>query len=76
MVTVNIFGFTHRSLRALVNPLLGTDYSTNQMSYDLVRLHANGLIQRGPHSNGYTLTADRQRVAIFYTKVHNSLVRP
>jgi len=75
-VSINILGFTHRSLRALVNPLLGTDYSTNQMSYDLARLRTNGLIQRRQHSNSYTLTADGQRVALFYTKVHDRLLRP
>jgi len=75
-VSINIRGFTHRSLRALVNPLLGTGYSTNQMSYDLARLRTNGLIQRQPHSNSYTLTPDGQRVAIFYTKVHDRLLRP
>ncbi len=75
-VSINILGFTHRSLRALVNPLLGADYTTNQMSYDLARLRTNGLIQRRQHSNSYTLTADGQRVAIFYTKVHDRLLRP
>ena len=75
-VSINVLGFTHRSLRALVNPLLGTDYSTNQMSYDLARLRVNGLIQRRQRSNTYTLTADGQRVAIFYTKVHDRILRP
>ena len=75
-VSINVLGFTHRSLRALVNPLLGTDYSTNQMSYDLARLRTNGLIRRRQHSNAYTLTADGQRVAIFYTKVHDRILRP
>ena len=75
-ISINVLGFTHRSLRALVNPLLGADYSTNQMSYDLARLRANGLIQRREHSNTYVLTADGQRVAIFYTKVHDRLLRP
>ncbi len=46
------------------------------MSYDLTRLRSNGLIQRRPHTNTYQLTADGQRVAIFYTKVYNRLLRP
>ena len=75
-ISINVLGFTHRSLRALVNPLLDVDYRTSQMSYDLARLRANGLIQRREHSNTYTLTADGQRVAIFYTKVHDRLLRP
>ncbi|WP_459328081.1 hypothetical protein [Arthrobacter tecti] len=75
-VALNTIGFTHRSLRAQVNHLLGTAYSTNQMSYDLARLRRNGLIERRPHTNTYQLTADGQRVAIFYTKVHNRLLKP
>src|SRR5690606_8199913 len=71
--------FTNRSLRAQVSHLLGVsidDYTLNQASYDLARLRANGLIQRRPHTNTYDVTADGQRVAIFYTKVHDHLLRP
>ena len=46
------------------------------MSYDLARLRLNGLIERCPHTNAYTLTPDGQPVAIFYTKVHDRLLRP
>jgi len=35
-----------------------------------------GLIVRLPHSNTYVLTDDGQRFAIFYTKIHNRLLRP
>jgi len=73
---LNAVGFTHRSLRAHVNHLLGADYNTNQMSYDLARLRINGLIQRREHTNTYDLTPDGQRVAVFYTKVHDRLLRP
>jgi hypothetical protein len=75
-VSLTALGFTHRSLRARVNHLLGAGYSANQMSYDLARLRRNGLIERRPHSNTYTPTAEGQRVALFYTKVHNRLLRP
>ena len=75
-VSLTVLGFTHRSLRAQVNHLLDADYSTNQMSYDLARLRTNGLIQRREHSNSYNLTADGLRVALFYVKVHNRLLRP
>jgi hypothetical protein len=75
-VTLNSIGFTHRSLRARVSRLLGTTYTANQMSYDLARLRLNGLIERLPHSNTYQLTPDGIRVAIFYTKVHNRVLRP
>ena len=48
----------------------------NQASYDLARLSRNGLITRIPHRNLYTLTPDGLRFAIFYTKVHDRLLRP
>jgi len=76
-VTLNtVVGFTHRSLRAQLTGLLGTPYTRNQMSYDLARLRRNQIIERLPHTNTYVLTADGQRVAIFYTKVHDRLLRP
>ena len=75
-IGLNALGFTNRSLRAQVNHLLGVAYSTNQMSYDLTRLRLNGLIERQRRTNTYQLTADGQRVAIFYTKVHDRILRP
>jgi hypothetical protein len=76
-ITLNaVVGFTNRSLRAQVTALLGTRYTVNQMSYDLARLTRNGLIERLPHTNTYVLTADGLRVAIFYTKIHDRLLRP
>jgi hypothetical protein len=71
-----VAGFTNRSLRARVSCLLGTPYSMGQMSYDLRRLRLKGLITRLPRSNTCVLTPDGQRVAIFYTKVYNRLLRP
>ena len=75
-VSLNALAFTNRSLRAQVSRLLGVPYTVNQMSYDLGRLRLNGLIDRIPDSNTSVLTTDGQRVAIFYTKVHNRLLRP
>jgi hypothetical protein len=76
-ITLNtVVGFTHRSLRAQVSAQLGTAYTGNQMSYDLARLRRNRIIDRLPHTNTYVLTDDGQRVAIFYTKVHDRLLRP
>ncbi|HET9257986.1 MAG TPA: hypothetical protein VFO16_22675 [Pseudonocardiaceae bacterium] len=71
-----ITGFTNRSLRAQVATLPGEPYSMSQMSYDPRRLRLKGLITRLPHSNTYVLTEQSQRVAIFYTKLHNRLLRP
>jgi hypothetical protein len=76
-LTLNaVVGFTNRSLRAQVNHLLGEDYTRNQMSYDLGRLRLNGLIERLEGSNTYVPTAEGQRVAIFYSKLHQRLLRP
>ena len=75
-VCLNALSFTNRSLRAQVSRLLCEAYTVNQMSYDLGRLRLNGLIERVPDTNTYILTAEGQRVAIFYTKVHNRLLRP
>jgi hypothetical protein len=75
-VGLNALGFTNRSLRARVSHLLGVAYTVNQMSYDLGRLRLNGLIERRPGTNTYQLSPDGQRVAIFYTKVHDRLLRP
>jgi hypothetical protein len=48
----------------------------NQASYDLDRLRVNGLITRIAGRNFYRLTSDGRWFAIFYTKVHDRLLRP
>jgi len=50
--------------------------AVHQASYDLARLSRNELLARVPHRNRYTLTPDGLRFAIFYTKVHDRLLRP
>jgi hypothetical protein len=69
-------GITNKSLRAQMTALLGTTYSMNQASYDLARLRLNSLISRLPRQNRYTLTPDGLQFAIFYTKVHDRVLRP
>ena len=71
-----VTGITNKSLRALMTGLLGASYSMNQASYDLARLSRNGLITRIPRRNLYALTPDGLRFAIFYTKVHDRVLRP
>jgi hypothetical protein len=71
-------GFTHRDLRALVAELLGLDaqqLSAGQMSYDLRRLRAHGLITRLPHSHRYRVTDTGLRHALFLTRTHDRLLR-
>ncbi len=69
-------GFTNKSLRGLVAGLLGSDYSVHQMTYDLRRLRLHGLITRVEHTNTYVLTAKGIRTAVFFTKVHDRVLRP
>jgi hypothetical protein len=69
-------GITNKSLRALMTGLLHAPYTPGQMTYDLRRLRLAGLIRRIPRTNRYVLTPDGTRAAIFYTKVHNRLLRP
>jgi hypothetical protein len=70
-------GITNKNLRALMTGLLGgANYSMNQASYDLTRLRVNALITRIPGRNRYRLTSEGLAFAIFYTKVHDRLLRP
>jgi hypothetical protein len=76
LVVHAVTGFTNKSLRGQVAGLLGRDYGSSQMSYDLRRLRLHGLIERSPGTNYYRLTPDGIRVAVFYTKLHARLLRP
>ena len=76
MVVNAVTGFTNRSLRGQVAGLLGTDYSTNQMTYDLRRLRLHGVIERLPGTNTYRITAEGIRIAVFYTKLRERLLGP
>jgi hypothetical protein len=69
-------GITNKSLRALMTGLLHAPYTPGQMTYDLRRLRLAGLIHRIGHTHRYTLTPDGIKVAVFYTKLHNRLLRP
>jgi hypothetical protein len=69
-------GITNKSLRALMTGLLHTPYSPGQTTYDLRRPRLTGLIRRIEHTNRYVLTPDGTKMAIFYTKLHNRLLRP
>jgi hypothetical protein len=71
-------GFTNHDLRALVAELLGLDaqqLSAGQMSYDLRRLRAHGLITRLPHSHRYQVTDPGLHHALFLTRTHERLLR-
>jgi hypothetical protein len=69
-------GITNKSLRALMTGLLHAPYSPGQMTYDLRRLRLTGLIHRIEGTHRYVLTPNGVKVAVFYTKLHNRLLRP
>lgn len=72
-------GFRNATLRHLMAQALGlsdADYSPGRMTYDLRRLLKHGLIERIPRSFRYRLTAFGTRVAWFFTKVQQRILRP
>jgi hypothetical protein len=76
LVAHAVTGFTNKSLRGQVAGLLGKDYGSSQMSYDLRRLRLHGLIERQAKTNFYALTPEGLRVAVFYTKLQARLLQP
>jgi predicted MarR family transcription regulator len=76
VIANTVTGFTNKSLRGLVAGLLGTDYSANQMTYDLRRLRLHGLIERIPGTIRYQLTPEGTRTVVFYTKLRDRLLGP
>jgi predicted MarR family transcription regulator len=60
----------------LITGLLHAAYAPGQMTYDLRRLRLAGLISRIERTNTYVLTPDGIKFAVFYTKLHNRLLRP
>lgn len=69
-------GFTNRDLRTRLATLLDVETITSgQMSYDLRRLRAHGLIQRTSGTFRYTVTDTGQCHARFLTRVHDRIWR-
>ncbi|GAB4505636.1 MAG: hypothetical protein Fur0043_26330 [Anaerolineales bacterium] len=66
----------NRSLRPIVEQLLGATYSTAQMTYDLRRLRLKKLIERIGNSYRYRLTELGIKVVTFFTKLYQRLFRP
>ena len=72
-----VTGITNKSLRALMTGLLdGIGYTTNQASYDLARLRSTGSSPESPARTATVLTGNGLRFTIFYTKLHDRLLRP
>jgi hypothetical protein len=68
-------GFTNRDLRGLVGELLDKTMAAGQLTYDLRRLRAHGLITRLPHSHRYHVTDTGLHDALFLTRAHDRLLR-
>ena len=70
--------FTNADLRHHLAPLLGTtagQLTSGQMTYDLRRLRAHGLIERTPHTFRYQVTDTGLRTARYLTLLHDRLLR-
>ena len=71
-------GFRNRQLRPLLAQWLGipeSQITPGRMSYDLRRLRLHGLIERIPKSQRYRLTDLGLKTALFYSRVHQRLLR-
>lgn len=72
-------GFRAADLRAHLAALSGRDpaaISQGAITYQLRRLRLHGLIERTPNSFRYRVTDFGLRVALFFTRVYNRLLRP
>ena len=72
-------GFRARELRELLAGLLGKapdTISAGQLSYDLRRLRAHGLISRIPRTHRYRLTETGGEHAMLLTHIHTRLLQP
>src|SRR4051794_5890461 len=72
-------GFLNRDLRSLLTDLLGRrpgQISAGQMTYDLRRLRAHGLISRIPGSHRYRVTDTGLHHAMLLTHVQTRILQP
>ena len=71
--------FKQKELKERLAQLLGLDPSTmttGKMTYQLRRLRVHGLIERLPRRHRYQVTPFGLRLALFYTRVYVSVLRP
>ncbi|MGH3755866.1 MAG: hypothetical protein ACRDRP_24935 [Pseudonocardiaceae bacterium] len=72
-------GFLNRDLRGVLAGLLGrhpSEITAGQISYDLRRLRAHGLIARIPKTHRYRITETGLHHAMLITHVHTRLLQP
>ena len=73
------YGFANHELRELLAPLLGLapdQLTPGQMTYHLRRLRLHGLIERIPRTHRYQVTDFGWRVALFFTRTYDRVIRP
>src|SRR5262249_21820382 len=71
-------GFSSRELKGQLAPLLGEDPSAltqGRMTYQLRRMRLHGLIERQEGTHRYAVTDLGLRVALFFTRSYNRVVR-
>jgi len=68
--------FRNAELRAATEQLLLRPYTASQMSYDLRRRRAKGLIRRLEGRHRYVTTPEGTTVALLFTKSYQRFVRP
>lgn len=72
-------GFLNRDLRGLLAGLLGKhpdEISAGQVSYDLRRLRAHGLITRIPKTHRYRISDTGLHHAMLITHIHTRVLQP
>ncbi len=72
-------GFRNRDLRSHFAALLGEDpalMTPGRMTYHLRRLRLHGLIVRREGSHSYQVTPEGLRVAFFFSRTYDRLLRP
>lgn len=72
-------GFRHQQLRPLLAQFLGLkpqELTRGRMSYDLRRLRLHGLIERIKGTHRYRLTPAGLKVALFYSRTYQHVIRP
>ena len=72
-------GFRNQQLRPLLAQFLGLkleELTRGRMTYDLRRLRLHGLIERIKGSHRYRLTPAGLKVALFYSRTYQHIIRP
>lgn len=75
---LQVEGFRNKQLRPLLAQHLGLkpeEITQNRMSYDLRRLRLHGLLERIPKTHRYRPTTLGLRVALFYSRTYQRILR-